>query len=179
VAGFVDPNTVQDAAAGQPLQAARLDADRTALMYLATNHCHMRVYKSTNQTVVNATRTGITHNTERVDVGAMHSTVTNTSRGTVPTGEGGFFDAGGGVSWTGNATGSRNTEIRLNGTTLIAVQSDSNLSAVAFEQNVNTKYQLAAGDYLELTVLQSSGGNLDVIAGGNYSPEFWMEWSAT
>lgn len=180
MAGFTDPNTVQDATAGQPLQAARLDADRTALMYLATNKAHARIYNSANISINNNTRTALTFNSERIDVSAMHSTVSNTSRVTVPTGEGGMYFHSGHIEWAANATGQRNCEIRLNGTTLIAIDNvPSAGAAVNNEQSVATIYQEAAADYVELTVFQTSGGALNVQVAGNYSPELTAMWMCT
>ena len=44
--------------------------------------------------------------------------------------------------------------------------------------NVMTIYELLATDYVELSVFQDSGGDLDIVATGNYTPEFAMAWVA-
>jgi hypothetical protein len=179
--GFVDPNTIQNAAAGQPLQSARLDADRDALMYLATNHAHARVYNIGSISIPDVTWTSLTFNSERVDISAMHSTSSNTGRLTVPSGEGGWYDLGGHAQFTTSAGGvARMIRIRLNGTTLLASAPGGPISA-SFNAycTVTTKYLLAAGDYVELQVFQNSGGALNCITAANESPEFFAEWSAT
>lgn len=121
----------------------------------------------------------LTFDSERVDVGAMHDTSTNTGRITVPTGGGGFYAIGGQIEFASNATGRRGIQIRLNGTTVIARQEEANLGANDHPLTIATVYQLAAGDYLELMGYQNSGGNLNMQATSAYSPEFYAHWLAT
>ena len=63
---------------------------------------------------------------ERIDVGAMHDTSSNTSRLTVPSG-GGFYGIGGRIEFAANSTGRRGIQIRLNGTTVIAREETNNI----------------------------------------------------
>lgn len=135
-----------------------------------------RVYNSTNFSVATATLTAITFNTERFDVGSCHSTSSNTSRLTVPSGGGGIYEIGGCVQYAANATGTRSTSIRINGTTTVAAESVVSLTANAFAHTVKCLYRLAAADYVELCIYQTSGGNLNIEAATNYSPEFWFRW---
>jgi hypothetical protein len=47
--------------------------------------------------------------------------------------------------------------------------------------NITTQVRLAAGDYVEVVVLQTSGGSLTVAANGvaqQFTPEFSMTWLA-
>lgn len=169
-----DPNSVQDAAAGAPLQAARLDIDRDCIMYLGTNRPHCRVYNSSSISVANNTNVALTFNSERQDVGAMHSTSSNTGRITVT--DAGFYRVGGGVEFASNGTGRRSIAIRLNGATYIAAHSANADAAAAHQMTISTEYQFAATDYVELVVFQTSGGALNVSVVGNYSPEFSACW---
>jgi hypothetical protein len=41
-------------------------------------------------------------------------------------------------------------------------------------QTVVSPYSLAVNDYVECVVWQTSGGGLNILANGNYSPEFSM-----
>lgn len=135
-----------------------------------------RVYNSTNFSVATASLTAITFNSERFDVGSCHSTSSNTSRLTVPSGGGGVYEIGGCVQYAANATGVRSTSVYLNGTTPIAVNSLPSVAAVAFAHQVSCFYRLSAADYVELCIYQTSGGNLNIEAASNYSPEFWFRW---
>lgn len=167
---------------GDVLTAADLNAyQRDNVAWLGTDKPHCRVRNSAN---ISHTSSGsyqaLTFNSERVDVGGMHDTVTNTGRITVPSGGGGLYLIGGCIEFAANATGLRGAQIRLNGTTVIAVQEAPSVGAgSAHPIMVTTAYQLAAGDYVELMGKQSSGGSLNMLATGNYSPEFWAIWQST
>lgn len=130
-----------------------------------------RVYDSSNQSISDATRTALTFDSERFDTDGIHSTVTNTSRLTCQTA--GVYVISEMVAWDGNATGFRQTGVRLNGSTLVAESTDSPTSS-QINQTICTIYKLAVSDYVELTVRQNSGGSLNVLVFGNYSPEFAM-----
>lgn len=123
-----------------------------------------RVNRSTAQTISNATWTAISFDTEDFDVGGMAEQVTNPSRITIPAGEGGKYLVTGIALWTANATGQRAIRLRKNGTTDLA---DGARSPTDAATNVGTPFcdivNLAAADYIELMVYQSSGGNLDLI----------------
>lgn len=178
---YTSPTSVQDPTTNAAILTAWGDATNAASDYLATNKPHARVYKST---AFSHNSTGnwlsITFDSERVDVGGCHSTVSNTSRLTVPSGEGGWYDIGGCFEFAANATGHRLARILLNGATVIAqVGPFDATSAFSTALNPSTKYQLAAADYVELQGYQNSGGSLNISASGNYSPEFWLEWKAT
>lgn len=148
--------------------------------WLGTDKPHCRVRNSAN---ISHTSTGnyqaLTFDSERVDVGPMHDTTTNTGRLTVPAGGGGFYAIGGQIEFASNATGRRGIQIRLNGTTIIAREESANLGANDHTCTVATVYQLVAGDYVELMGLQASGGNLNMLATSAYSPEFYAHWLAT
>lgn len=168
-------------AVGNVLAAADLNTyQRDNTRWLGTDKPHCRVRNSAN---VSHTSTGnyqaVTFDSERVDVGAMHDTSSNTSRLTVPAGGGGLYAAGGLIEFAANATGRRGIQIRLNGTTIIARTEAANLGANDHPLTIATVYQLTAGDYLELMGFQGSGGNLNMAATSAYSPEFYAYWIAT
>ena len=175
---YADPQSTHNPTTATVIPASWGDIVRDDLEYLARNKPHARVYNSAN---ISHTTSGafqaVTFNSERYDVGACHSTVSNTSRLTVPSGEGGKYLIGGCVQWFTNATGRRILKLRVNGTTDIA---QVELALVSSESGgiVQTEYALAAGDYVELHAFQSSGGALNMLATPNLSPEFWFRWVA-
>jgi hypothetical protein len=120
----------------------------------------------------------LTFDTEVFDVNGMHSTVSNTSRLTVPTDGDGLYLIGGNVKFdtSGTATGSslKGVQILLNGATTIA----QNLIGVVHSSyditiQVQTLYSLSAADYVELRVYTNS--DVNVLTGAT-SPVFWATW---
>lgn len=166
---------------GDVLTAADLNAYvRDNVKWLGTDKPHCRVRNSTN---ISHTSSGnyqaLTFDSERVDVGPMHDTSSNTGRLTVPAGGDGFYTIGGQIEFASNSTGRRGIQIRLNGSTIIAREESANLGANDHTCTVSTVYQLAAGDYVELMGLQASGGSLNMLASSAYSPEFFAHWLTT
>jgi hypothetical protein len=111
--------------------------------------------------VPNTTFTALTFDTEQLDTDGYHSTVTNTSRITIPAGKTGKFSINGAVTWNANATGDRYLTLRLNGN---AIGSQLHMGTAAGKNFgiFETIYSLDAGDYIELFAYQASGGSLDV-----------------
>lgn len=183
MSGFSDPNGTHDPASSTVPPAAWGDLVRDDIVWLGGDSASgngkpmCRVYNSAALSIATATATVITFNSERYDVGGCHSTSSNTGRLTVPSGGGGVYHIGGSVSFAANATGIRNVSIRLNGTTVIdGLDAHAASAAGPLTLSVNTEYKLAAADYVELLVTQTSGGLLNVSAAGNYSPEFHWSW---
>ena len=120
----------------------------------------------------------LTFNTERFDTDAMHSTTTNTSRLTIPTGGDGIYLIGGNVDFdSGGGTGAKDLGLRilLGGATIIAQRLGyENVASVDVSMNIETVYALAATNYVELQVYTSV--DVNVLASGNYSPEFYAIW---
>jgi hypothetical protein len=118
-------------------------------------------YNSATQTLTTAVATTLTFDSEDFDVGTMHSTVSNTSRVTVPTSQGGLYLIIGGTTFAANATGYRELDLKKNGTTtMTSVVNPSNSGATVTAIQVMTVLVLAAADYIELIGTQTSGGNL-------------------
>lgn len=180
---YADPQSVHTPASLGVPPPGWGTAVRDALVWVAGDSASggskpmCRVYNSANLSIATATQTVLTFNSERYDVGGCHSTSSNTSRLTVPSGAGGVYAIGGVASFAANATGIRNVSILLNGATVIDGHDATSVSASGPHTiSVSTQYKLAAGDYVELRVYQTSGGLLDVSAASNYSPEFYMYW---
>jgi hypothetical protein len=124
----------------------------------------------------------LTFNTERFDTDAMHSTSTNTSRLTVPTGGDGLYLIGAHVEfdYSGATSGALVCGVRilLNGTTVIGqdYRTLATQSSLGIDMTVGctTLYNLAATNYVEVQAFTQ--GDVNVLATAAYSPEFWAIW---
>ncbi len=132
-----------------------------------------RVYNSAALSIPHNTTTNLTFDSERFDTDAYHNTVSGTGRLTAPIA--GVYLIVGHVRFEANVTGFRQVGINLNGTTNLAVLTLPAVgAAVPNIMTAETVYELIAGDYVTLQVLQNSGGSLDVGANAVYSPEFMI-----
>lgn len=129
-----------------------------------------RVYNSANISITSGALQELTFNSERWDTSAFHSTVSNTDRLTVPAAHGGIYVIAGHVAFAASGVGDRQIEILLNGTTSLAVSRVPPPSGQG-RMSITTVVELSDADYITLRVLQTSGGALNVLAAGNYSPE--------
>lgn len=171
-AGNVLRATGATTAAFGALQATDLPAATVSTQGAVLGGVNCRVYNSGNISVVTGgSGTALTFDSERWDTDGMHSTSSNTGRITAT--RAGQYIITAHVRFAANGTGARSLLIRLNGTTFIA---NAFYPAVAGGDNtdvsVATLYQLAASDYVEVVAYQSSGGALNALASGNFSPEF-------
>lgn len=169
---YVDPDSVQDAGTGDVVVEALLQNYRDNFEYVARNHARCRVNRSSVQSIPNSALTAIAFPNEDFDSGGMHSTGSNTSRITVPSGQGGVYYIGGFVVWGSNNTGQRFATILKNSVTQVAI--DRRQALGASECTLAVMDTANAGDYYELAVLQDSGGALDVASG----VKFFAKWMA-
>lgn len=134
-----------------------------------------RVYNNANISV-GAGFVALTFNTERFDTDTMHSTSVNTGRITFTTA--GIYQLTGHAEFDASAGGTvRALEIRVDGTTVIAQVNSTQLGAGAsVNLTVTATYAFTAAQYVELLAYQDTGGSLNVLASGNYSPEFSAVW---
>ena len=132
-----------------------------------------RVYNSANVLIGHLGAQALPFDSERYDTDTIHSTVANTSRLTCKTA--GKYLIVGGAGWEANLAGDRFLYIVLNGVTALAYFSSPVRTDGGCQATVTTIYDLAVADFVELWVNQSSGGNLNVLAVGNWSPEFMMQ----
>ena len=175
---FTTPAT---AVAGTVLTASWLNTYvRDNVAWMATDSPAARAYNSANLSTTTGVATALTLNSERFDNAAVHDTGSNTSRMTIPTGGGGKYIIGGGVTWASSALGAiRNSFVLLNGATILVVEQREPSAATNSQSGPCTTYALADADYVELIAQQDSTGNLNVNVAGNYSPEFWVLWTRT
>ena len=139
----------------------------TSVLERADSAIGCSLTKSSDQTVPTATHTAITFDGEDYDDGGMHNNSTNTSRITIPTGEGGVY------VFTGSAEIEQLDDgkhilvyFRKNGTTALDGRgrywagSNNVYPSPTFSKIV----KLSAGDYVELMVEHSQGSDLSVRA---------------
>lgn len=121
-------------------------------------------YHSTTQSLTTATITALSLNSEDIDVGTMHDTVTNNSRITIPSGGDGFYLISGFTEVQYNISALRRLSIRKNGTTnLVQVEVPFSANGSLANQGISTPLigaALVAGDYVELTGYQNTGSGL-------------------
>lgn len=119
----------------------------------------------------------ITLDSERFDTDAMHSTSTNTSRITIPTGGDGLYLIGGNIQLDTSGLGGEadyGLRILLNGATVIAEMQNEENNNIDVAMSISTLYSLSATDYIELQVYTEE--DINVLASSNFSPEFWAVW---
>ncbi len=134
-----------------------------------------RVYHNIAQSINSGTYTTLTFNSERFDPNGMHNLGVNPSRITFTAA--GTPLIGAGIRWQGNADGNRYILLWLNGTTYIAAAMQMSMAAGWYtHQNVNCIYEVAAGDFVEVRVRQTSGVALNIERVQATSPEFWVKW---
>ena len=132
------------------------------------------VKDSGNQSISNSTYTAVTWNTEWFDTDAYHSTSSNTSRFTIPSGKAGYYFITGRLDYQAGSGGNRRALIYKNGS---SVAGASFIFGNNTEQTVqiNTILNLAVGDYVELYTFQNFGSAQDIYKSGGES-EFTMNY---
>jgi hypothetical protein len=114
--------------------------------------------------IANNTSTVLTFDTELYDTDSFHSTSTNTSRITIPSGKSGYYQTKGSLRFAPDGTGVRTLSFRVNGNNeglLSEYKGDANSTDI--DTGVITFY-LNAGDYIEVFAFQNSGGALTLYA---------------
>ena len=146
-----------------PTTDSNVTIDPTSHQLNSATQYRTRAYNSTTQSITSGADTAVTFDTEDFDVGGLHSTVTNTSRFTVPASGGGLFVMTANVFLAASGTGILSIDWKLNGTTKIGTgQFIGNSAANAVQVEHTTFAVLAAGDYVEVIVNQNSGGPLNI-----------------
>lgn len=173
---YTAPHTI---AAGELVTVATMNNEWGGNVSFLANAPTCRVYNNAALPVVNNTLTALTFNTERYDNNAMHDMVTNTGRITFNTA--GVYDIGAALSFTAdNDYTVVWAALRLNGTTYIAQVKTGTDADAGFAPALTpmTTYKFAVADYVEVLVAQknTSAATNNVLAAGNYSPEFYAGW---
>ena len=115
------------------------------------------VYNSGAQEIQHDTQTVVTWDSENFDTDGFHSTTTNTGRFTIPAGKGGKYLVTATGWWSTNTTGIRTMYLQKNGTDYVALERTPASNSNPTNGNAHV-LDLAAGDYVQVTVYQTSGG---------------------
>jgi hypothetical protein len=120
--------------------------------------------RSADLSVPNNTETTVTWDTETFDVGGYHSTSSNTSRITIPSGKGGYYLITGFVGLFENPTQANSSSLRVkkNGTLVYQLQETAQLQK---EMSFSFIVSLAATDYVEMFAFQNTGGTSTFYSG--------------
>lgn len=143
------------------------------------------VVTDTATTSISATLSLLTFASEETDGAGFHSTSSNTSRLTVPTGYGGIYRITANVYLANGTGGAAALQVRKNaagsssGGTFVAQVTGgvSTNGTVLTAPNLTCEVRLTAGDYVELFVCQTSGTNI-ALAGTTQAHRFGMTWVA-
>jgi hypothetical protein len=155
----------------------RLNASELGIRDAHFQPC-VRVFHNANQSIATATDTALAFNSERFDqagnaADTMHDNVTNNSRLTCR--YAGVYQVTGMAGWAANATGIRQLSIRHSvGPTKYSLVEDIPSASSGTYRVVTALIALAVNEYVELVAFQSSGAGLNILASGNFSPEFMM-----
>lgn len=120
------------------------------------------LYDTNNtQSISNGSNTALTWDSEHFDTDGFHSTSSNTSRITIPSGKGGKYLFNGFSFYAANATGVRVAKLFKNGAELFESNFNKGDGTNFTVINISAIIDLVATDYIEFVTLQNSGGNLN------------------
>jgi hypothetical protein len=119
-----------------------------------------------SQSIDNNTDTMATFDTELYDTDAMHSTSSNTSRITIPTGKGGYYEFRWAATWASSVLGNRRIRLVKNGSTNYQGVGLTTAGVGLTSMAASAVVSAAPADYFELQVFQDSGGALVVGTAG-------------
>jgi hypothetical protein len=122
---------------------------------------------SASISVANNTVVTLTFNDETIDTNGYHSTTTNTSRLTVPSGKAGYYYIFADLQYAAGTTNKLAAQIHKNGSAIYAsahpaAGGDFNSSCLVY-----TIANLSVGDYIELKARQITGGSIDAKMNNN------------
>jgi len=165
-------------------------ASERSLIRIATNHMELdegaplitgsramgaRVRRNTGQSASHQTWVSVSFTHARFDnflETAHWSSTTNPTRLTCR--NAGVYLIIGHLAWSNNSTGVRVAEIRVNGSNSICADSKPAHGETSTRHALSAIYNLNLNDYVELRGYQNSGGDLNIVVGEQFSPEFSM-----
>jgi hypothetical protein len=127
-----------------------------------------RIYRTASTTIATATPTAVTFDAEDSDPDQMHSTVTDNTRVTIPTGGAGVYLIIGQASYLAAVGGRRAAWLYKNGSRAAIAEGYTDTAGGAplgFTLQVSALLDLIVGDYIEVYARQDSGGD-DSLLGG-------------
>ena len=158
---YVDPQTVHNPATGASPPAAWGDTLRSNQQLFSTPPSVKAVRTTVQSIPFNTFATISFTNGDLWDTDNFHSTVTNPSRVTIPAGLGGRYQIIGSLTFAADDASKRIAYVKLNGTTDLLFDSRQSQSGGQCNLSLVLLTELSAGDYLEVTCIQLSGGALN------------------
>jgi len=134
-----------------------------------------RLSRTTSLSVPTATYTAVNWDTEVFDTDAFHSTSTNTSRITIPSGKGGKYLFISRIMFPTGTAGGQDVSLYKNGTEYSYNTLPPN-SAANTTVHIETIVEAVATDYFEIFVFQNSGVSRTVIVQFVSTAEFSCEY---
>ncbi len=165
-----------DKAPGQRLLASEFNLLDNAVDDLQTPPA-ASLYRSTAQSLANATITAILFDAEEEDTDNGHSTSTNTSRYIAA--RAGLYLVSGNVNFAANGTGLRWVAVAKNGAEVRAGSATTPGTTNAVGSRIVTPVKvvrLAVNDYVELQAWQDSGGSLSTAVASGASAGLGVAW---
>ena len=128
----------------------------------STSFVGCSVKRTANKTISTATWTKIDFDAENFDTNGFHDNATNNTRLTIPSGQGGYYLITWNAIFASNNTGYRATGITKNNAAVPGSSSNAIGGIAVGYTPVGQQFvlNLAAADYIEMQVEQTSGGNL-------------------
>jgi hypothetical protein len=147
-------------------------AEATGLKWAASGSSFVgcRAYATTDQTMNNGANVMFNLDAENYDTSGFHSTTSNNSRITIPSGKAGYYLITGVATYQGGSAGAgqRDLYVQLNGTTgLVNVVSQRVTNLNFLGMSLSDIQYLAVGDYIELGGYQDSGTSASTFTQGS------------
>lgn len=158
-AGFPSPNAGDQAIVTADKSLYVYDGAAWLQTYVYGGVPQAKLLRTTVQTITTATDTAINWTSESIDTLNGHDNAVNNTRYTAQAG--GQYLMIATVPWANNATGIRRIDFKKNGTTFYTGSSHPSGVATRVSTNASRILELSFGDYVEVFVHQTSGGNLD------------------
>lgn len=156
---YVDLDTIAVINPGDPVPAAWFQQARDNLEFLIDPPACSVFHSDDLTAVADTTNTVLPADSENFDNDGMHDPVTNNSRITIQTAGRYLFSAN--VTFEASSSGYRRLTFLVNGTTgnrAIQIAASPTLET---RVTATRAFALAAGDFVEVEVAQSSGGSLN------------------
>lgn len=153
------------------VKSLRFLADKNGLYQASAMTQGARAWHSAAQSPATGVLTGLAFDSEYWDTDDMHDLAVNNTRLTFNTA--GIYVVGAHLTWAANGVGTREAQILKNNATILDLWKSLSYAGAVNHSRLSTVDKFDAGDYIEVKVLQDSGGALAVNSVANYSPVFF------
>jgi hypothetical protein len=143
-------------------------AESTGLKWAApasgTTFVGAYAYNSGTVAIPSGAYTAVSFNAEIFDTNAFHSTSTNNSRMTIPSGKGGYYQVNVIIRWSASSGGTnRIVQLKKNNSSNYgSIMTGTAFGTGGLRYEVSDIIDAVPGDYIEAYVYQDTGGNLNL-----------------